>query len=402
MSTPNIRADFPILQRTHNGSTIAYLDNAATTQKPEAVLDAVRAYYSLHNANVHRAAHRLADEATGMLEQARETTRAFINAPSEREIIFTRGTTESINLVAGVLDGHLRSGDIILLTELEHHANIVPWQMLAQRTGARLEAVAIDANGDLDLDDFHNKLTLQPKLFAFNYVSNALGSVNPVKELVAAASASGALTLVDGAQAPLHYDIDVQAIGCDFFAMSGHKMYAPMGIGILYGRYELLEALPPWHGGGEMIETVSLTSSTYQKPPFRYEAGTPNVSGAVGLGAAIEYLASIDIATLRQAEDDLTLFTLSHLRQIPGVRIIGEPRERSGAISFLVEGAHPNDIGTLLDQQNVAVRTGQHCAMPLMDTLGIPGTIRVSFSLYNNQEDAERFLAAVEKATTFI
>lgn len=398
----SIRNDFPILQREHNGSPIVYLDNAATTQKPDAVLQAIDTYYRRHNANVHRAAHRLADEATGLLEGARRKTQTFLGAASDREIIFTRGTTESINLVAGILDQHLAKDDVILLTELEHHANIVPWQMLAARTGARIEAVAIDAQGDLDLADFARKLTDRVKIFACNYISNALGSTNPVQQLVAAARAQGAITLVDGAQAPLHVDIDVQTIGCDFFALSGHKMFAPMGIGVLYGRFDLLTELPPWQGGGEMIETVSLSASTYQKPPFRYEAGTPNVSGAVGLGAAIDYLAEIDMMALRQNEEALVSATLRRLKQIPGLTLVGEPRQRSSSISFLIDGAHPNDIGTLLDQQNVAVRSGHHCAMPLMDTLNIPGTIRASFSLYNDQEDAERFLQAVEKATTFL
>ena len=404
MSSPveAMRSDFPILSRQYNGRPLIYLDNAATTQKPQAVIDAVADYYAAHNANVHRAAHVLAEEATNLMEHARELVRDFINAATEREIIFTRGTTEAINLVANILTDRVGRGDEILITEMEHHSNIVPWQMLAQRTGATIRAVKVQPNGDLDLDDFQRKLNSKTRVFACVHVSNALGTINPVEELVAAARQAGAFTLVDGAQASLHRSIDVQTLGCDFYAMSGHKMFAPTGIGMLYGRLALLEELPPWHGGGEMIEHVTIETSTYQQPPFKYEAGTPNIAGAVGMGAAINYLNALPRAELVSSEEQLIQTTISALQQIPGIRLIGEPQQRSAVVSFLLEGAHPHDIGTLLDQQGVALRTGHHCAMPLMQALGIPGTVRASFSLYSNDEDVQRLLEAIDKAATFL
>jgi SufS family cysteine desulfurase len=398
----DIRSDFPILSRQYNGRPLIYLDNAATTQKPQAVIDAVADYYAQHNANVHRAAHVLAEEATNLMEHARELVRGYINAATEKEILFTRGTTEAINLVANVLTSRLGAGDEILITEMEHHSNIVPWQMLAQRTGATLKAVKVLSDGDLDLEDFHSKLNSKTRIFACNHVSNALGTVNPVQALVAAARQAGALTLVDGAQASLHQDIDVRSMECDFYALSGHKMFAPTGIGILYGRLALLEDLPPWQGGGEMIEHVTIEASTYQQPPFKYEAGTPNIAGAVGMGAAINYLNALPRVELVSREDRLIQTAISALQQIPGVRLIGEPHHRSAVISFLMEGAHPHDIGTLLDQQGVALRTGHHCAIPLMQALGIPGTVRASFSLYSNDEDVQRLLEAIDKAATFL
>lgn len=397
-----IRGDFPILAREHRGAPLIYLDNAATTQKPQAVIDAVSEYYRLHNANVHRAAHVLAEEATTLLEEARSLTQAFIGAANSAEIIFTRGTTEAINLLANVLADQVSAGDEILLTTLEHHSNIVPWQMLAQRSGAVIKAVAVTPDGELDLDDFYQKLGPRTKIFTCNHVSNALGTINPVAELVAAAKQAGAVTIVDGAQAALHQPLDMQTLDCDFYAFSGHKLYAPTGIGVLYGKLDWLEQLPPWQGGGEMIEYVTLEHSTYQKPPYKFEAGTPHIAGAVGLGAAIKYLNALPRAALVEAEDALISRTIAQLKQIPGIRLVGEPRGRSAVISFLLEGAHPHDIGTLMDQQGVAVRTGHHCTMPLMQALDVPGTVRASFSLYSNEVDAERFLQAVEKATTFI
>ena len=398
----SIRDDFPILRRTHNGEPLVYLDSGATTQKPAVVLDAVRTYYEQHNANVHRAAHVLAEEATAQLEQVRTDCQKFIGASRREEIVFTAGTTASINLVAAVLTSQVTAQDVILITQLEHHSNIVPWQMLAQRTGARLEAVKVTPTGELDMDDFHNKLAATPRVFACNHVSNALGTINPVAELVTAAKAAGAITVVDGAQAALHLPVDVATIGCDFYAFSGHKVFAPTGTGILYGRYDLLDELPPWQGGGEMIETVSIEQSTYQKPPYKFEAGTPNISGIIGLGAALRYLNSIDRAGLVSAEDALIQQAISGLKQIPGLNIVGEPEKRSAVVSFTIDGAHPHDIGTLMNQQSVAVRTGHHCTMPLMQELGIPGTVRASFSLYNNAQDVERLISAVHKATSFI
>lgn len=400
----SIRDDFPILKRQFRDENLVYLDSGATTQKPDYVIDAIAQYYRSHNANVHRAAHLLATEATDLMEQARKDVQAYIHAADTAEIVFTRGTTEAINLVANSIDGLIKLGsqDEILITVLEHHANIVPWQMLCQRTGARLVAVDIKDNGDLDLDDFHRKLNRNTRLVCFNHISNALGTINPAADLISAARQSGALTLVDGAQAVLHTSIDVQALGCDYYVFSGHKMFGPTGVGVLYGRLELLEQMPPWQGGGEMIEHVTLESSTYQRPPHKFEAGTPNIAGVVGLGAAIQYLNKLDLPALVQEEERLIQRTLSHLKQIPGVRLVGEPTSRSAVISFLLEGGHPHDVGTLLDQQGIAVRTGHHCAMPLMQRLGIPGTVRASFSLYNNDEDAERFLQGVEKARSFL
>jgi len=397
-----IRQDFPILQRQFNGRPLIYLDNAATTQKPQVVIEAIDAYYAEHNANVHRAAHILAEEATTLMEQARTLTQDYINAADRSEVIFTRGTTEGINLVANILSNTIREGDEILISELEHHSNIVPWQLLAQRTGAKLKAIKIHSNGDLDIDDFYAQLSERTRIFSCSHVSNALGTINPIQEMVAAARDAGAVTLVDGAQAILHQSVDVQALDCDFYVFSGHKLYAPTGIGILYGKLALLEALPPWHGGGEMIEHVTIASSTYQKPPYKYEAGTPNIAGAVGLGAAITYLNTLPRAELVQQEDQLVEQTLQALKALPNIQLVGEPSKRSAVISFLMEGAHPHDIGTLLDQQGVALRTGHHCTMPLMAALGVPGTVRASFSLYSSQEDADRFIEAVNKAATFL
>ncbi len=402
MPAASIRADFPILSRQHQDRTLVYLDNAATTQKPQAVIDAIARYYRQHNANVHRAAHVLAEEATQMMENARDACRAFINAERREEIVFTSGTTAGINLVATVLQGEIGQGDGILLTELEHHSNIVPWQILAEHTGACIDAVAVTESGDLDLDDFYRKLEKQPKILAISHVSNALGTVNSLADLIGAARDAGAFTVIDGAQAALHLDVDVTALGCDFYAFSGHKMFGPTGVGVLYGRHELLERLPPWQGGGEMIETVRIERSTFQKPPYRFEAGTPNIAGIVGLGAAIEYLQALPRSALVTEECRLIDLAISRLKQIPGLTLVGEPAQRSAVVSFLLDGSHPHDIGTLLNQQGVAVRTGHHCAMPLMERLSIPGTIRASFSLYNDESDVERLVGGVEKATTFL
>ena len=398
----NIRADFPILQRTSRGKPLVYLDNGATTQKPQCVIDAIDDYYRLRNANVHRAAHELAEEATALMEAARTKGQHFVNATYREEIIFTRGTTEGINLVAQILSQRIQPGQDIVISQLEHHSNIVPWQLLAQRTGANILAIDIDESGDLDLQDAANKITSNTAVLAITHISNGLGTINPVAQLVQQAKAVGALTLVDGAQAVLHCAIDVQALDCDFYVFSGHKMFAPTGIGILYGRLALLNELPPWQGGGEMIDQVSIESSTYQNAPFRFEAGTPNIAGAVGLGAAFDYLSELPMQTLIDDEATLVARALSGLKQIPGVRIIGEPQQRASVVSFLMDGGHPNDVGTLLDQQGIALRTGHHCNMPLMSRLGIPGTVRASFSLYNDETDVDTLLAGVEKAATFL
>ena len=398
----NIRDDFPILQRTSRGKPLVYLDNGATTQKPQQVIDTIDRYYRQHNANVHRAAHELAEEATALLEECRNKAQAFMNAAHRESVIFTRGTTEGINLVAQVIEGNIKAGQDIVISQLEHHSNIVPWQLLAQRTGANIKAIDIDEHGDLDLESAASLITENTALLAITHISNGLGAVNPVANLVEQAKQVGALTLVDGAQAVLHARIDVQAMDCDFYVFSGHKMFAPTGIGILYGRLELLNALPPWQGGGEMIDQVSIEASTYQQAPFRFEAGTPNIAGCAGLGAAFDYIDGLPIDELIRQEEQLVNRALSGLKQIPGLRLIGEPNKRASVISFLLDGGHPNDVGTLLDQQGIAVRSGHHCNMPLMTRLGIPGTVRASFSLYNNEADVDALLAGVEKAATFL
>ena len=398
----NIRDDFPILQRTSRGKPLVYLDNGATTQKPQQVIDTIDRYYRQHNANVHRAAHELAEEATALLEECRNRAQAFINAAHRESVIFTRGTTEGINLVAQVIEGNIKAGQDIVISQLEHHSNIVPWQLLAQRTGANIKAIDIDEHGDLDLESAASLITENTALLAITHISNGLGAVNPVANLVEQAKQVGALTLVDGAQAVLHARIDVQAMDCDFYVFSGHKMFAPTGIGILYGRLELLNALPPWQGGGEMIDQVSIEASTYQQAPFRFEAGTPNIAGCAGLGAAFDYIDGLPMDELIRQEEQLVNRALSGLKQIPGLRSIGEPNKRASVISFLLDGGHPNDVGTLLDQQGIAVRSGHHCNMPLMTRLGIPGTVRASFSLYNNEADVDALLAGVEKAATFL
>lgn len=400
--TRDIRPDFPILASTVNGHPLVYLDNAATTQKPRQVVDAITRYYLEDNANVHRAAHALAERATRGFEAARTRIAGFLNAADAREVIFTRGTTESINLVAHALGGRLRAGDEILVTHLEHHANIVPWQMLAERTGAMLRACPVTDDGDVDLDAWRASLSERTRLAAFGHVSNALGTVNPVAAMTAAARAAGALVLIDGAQAVAHLPVDVRALDCDFYAFSAHKLFGPTGVGVLWGRAALLDELPPWQGGGEMIEHVSIERSTYQRAPYRFEAGTPHIAGVIGLGAAIDYVQGLPRQELLAHEQMLVGEALAGLEAIPGVRLVGRPRERLSVISFLLEAGHPHDAGTLLDQQGVAVRTGHHCCMPLMQRLGIPGTIRASFSLYNSRTDVERLLAGVEKAMTFL
>lgn len=396
------RKDFPILDQQVNGAPLVYLDNAATSQKPHVVIDALKDYYHRYNANVHRAVHALSDQATVAFEHARDRVREFVNAGSRNEIIFTRGTTESINLVANCYTGFLKPGDEILISHMEHHSNIVPWQMLAARTNAVLKACDVNSQGDIDLESFAELLTDKTKIVAIGHVSNALGTVNPLQQIIEQAHEAGAVVVVDGAQAVPHFDVDVSALDCDFYAFSGHKMYGPTGIGVLYGKEKLLDILPPWQGGGEMIETVSINKSTYNTLPYKFEAGTPNIAGAIGLGAAIDYLVQLPRDEIKTSEDELLRLTLSQLKQIDGVRLVGEPEKRISVVSFLVDGSHPHDVGTLLDQQGIAVRTGHHCAMPLMAQLGIPGTVRASFSLYNSPEDVDRLIAGVRKAVSFI
>ena len=396
-----IRADFPLIGSRDD---IVYLDNAATTQKPRAVLDAVRSYYQTSNANVHRGVHQLSDAATDAFEAARERVARRIHAAAATEIVWTRGTTEAINLVAQSYGGSvLRPGDAVLVTELEHHSNIVPWQMACARAGATLVAAAVAPDGTLDREDFAAKLAAgNVRIAAFGHVSNALGSVHPVADLVGMARAAGAATVVDGAQAMAHYAVDVRALDCDFYAFSGHKAYGPTGIGVLYGKEALLEAMPPWQGGGEMIEEVRIEETTYAKLPFKFEAGTPNIAGAIGLAAAIDYLETVDAPAVSAHEAELLHAATAGLQQVEGVRIVGTSPHKAPLVSFLMDGAHPHDVGTLLDRQGIAVRTGHHCAMPLMQRFGIPGTVRASFALYNSPEDVERLVAGVHKARSFV
>ncbi|MFM5268210.1 cysteine desulfurase [Aeromonas caviae] len=397
-----LRGQFPALAQEVNGHPLVYLDNAATTQKPQAVLDAINHYYRADNANVHRAAHALSGRATRAFEDARETVARFINAPHSHEVIWTRGTTEAINLVAQSWGmSELRAGDEIVLSTLEHHANIVPWQLIAQRTGAVIRVVPLDERGDLDMAAYHAMLGPRTRLVSVAHVSNALGTVNPVKEMVAAAKAVGALSLIDGAQAVAHLVVDVQAIGCDFYAFSGHKLYGPTGIGVLWGRTELLERMPPWQAGGEMIDRVSFSGTTFNTLPFKFEAGTPHIAGATGLAAAIDFVMEQDRDSLASHEAALTDYLIAGLQQVPGLRLVGEPGQRAGAVSFLLEDIHPQDAATLLDMQGIALRVGHHCAMPLMESLGIGGTMRASLACYNNRDDVDALLAALHKLNDF-
>ncbi|MHA7879072.1 MAG: aminotransferase class V-fold PLP-dependent enzyme [Saccharospirillum sp.] len=398
-----IRAQFPILQEVINGKPLVYLDNGATTQKPDAVIDAICHYYRHDNANVHRGAHTLSDRATGLFEQAREDVRGFINARSTEEIIWTKGTTEGINLVAFSWGReNLRQGDRVLVSTMEHHANIVPWQLLAAQTGAELVPIPVDDLGQVDLHAFDDLLDERVKLVSVVHVSNALGTVNPVETIIAKAHAVGARVLIDGAQAVAHWPLDMQALDCDFYVFSAHKLYGPMGIGVLYGKQALLDAMPPFMGGGEMIETVSFAGTTYNRLPFKFEPGTPNVSGAVGLGAAVRFLQALDRQAVAEHEQAVLDYAVDRAHHYEGLSVIGEADHRAGVLSFVLEGGHPSDIGMLLDQQGIAVRTGNHCAMPIMERYGVPGTVRASFALYNTREEVDALFAGLDKAKTFL
>ena len=392
-----VRRDFPILSQQVNGKPLVYLDNGASSQRPEAVLQAMDRYYREMHSNVHRGAHTLGDRATSAFEGAREKVQKFLNAPSSRQIIWTRGTTEAINLVANGLAEKLKPGDEILLSQMEHHANIVPWQMLAERTGAKVVAIQITPEGELDMDSFHCLLGERTRILAFNHVSNALGTINPVADMVAKAKAQRVITLIDGAQAVSHFQVDVQALDCDFYVFSAHKLFGPTGIGVLYGKADLLEAMPPWQGGGEMIERVSFAGTTYNTLPYKFEAGTPAVAEAVGLGAAIDYLGSLDRGAMEAAENALLRRANELVASVPGMTVVGTAAHKVPVMSFKIEGLHPSDIGTLLDQQGIAVRTGHHCAMPLMEFYEIPGTARASFAFYNTLEEVEQLFTALQK-----
>ena len=396
-----IRAQFPALQQQVNDQPLIYLDNAATTQKPLAVLQAMDEYYRRDNANVHRAAHALSGRATAAFEAARERVRLFLHARHNSEIIWTRGTTEAINLVAYSWgQSNLKPGDEILLSVLEHHANIVPWQQVAARTGAVLRVIPLTTAGELDLAAFHALLSPRTRLLAIAHVSNALGTINPVAELITAAQTVGAVTLIDGAQAVGHLPIDVQALGCDFYAFSGHKLYGPTGIGVLYGRAELLEQMPPWQTGGEMIQKVSFSGTRFNRPPFRFEAGTPPIAEAIGLAAALNFIAALPDGW-RRHEAALLQRLLDGLRQLPFIELVGTPRQRVGVVSLRLGDIHPQDAGELLDQMGIAVRVGHHCAMPLMESLGLDGTLRISLALYNSEAEVDALLAALARLPEF-
>ena len=398
LDVEKIRADFPILATEVHGKPLAYLDNAASSQKPRAVLDAIDRYYCAENANIHRGVHYLSELATKRYEDAREKVRGFINAERASEIVFVRGGTEAINLVASTF-GQTRvgEGDEILITHMEHHSNIVPWQMLCERTGAKLRVAPIDDRGALIVDEFEALLGERTKMVGVVHVSNALGTINPVEKLVAMAHERGIPVLVDGAQAAPHHAIDVQALDCDFYAFSGHKMFAPTGIGVLYGKQQHLEAMPPYQGGGEMITTVSFEKTEYNVVPHKFEAGTPNIAGTIGLGAAIDYMQSIGLASIETYEHELLDYMTERMSAIEGVKILGTAPEKAGVLSFNIEGAHPHDVGTILDREGVAVRAGHHCAQPVMDRFGVPATARASLAFYNTREDVDRLVAATEK-----
>jgi cysteine desulfurase/selenocysteine lyase len=393
-----IRQDFPILHQQINGHPLVYLDNAATSQKPNQVIDAVANYYRQDNANVHRGVHRLSQRATDAYEGARDKVRGFVNAQSDKEIIFVRGATEAVNLVAqSFVRPQLQAGDEILISHMEHHANIVPWQMLCEQTGAKLNIIPMTSVGELDLSTLDELLTSKTKIMAIGHVSNALGTINPIKDMIARAHAKNIPVLVDGAQAVPHMIVDVQDLDCDFYVFSGHKMFAPTGIGALYGKQALLEAMSPWQGGGDMILSVSFAHTEYNELPYKFEAGTPNISGAIGLGAAIDYMNNLGIANLAAHEHALLIAATEKVTALPGVRIIGTAAQKASVLSFMIEGVHPHDVGTIFDQQGLAIRTGHHCAQPVMQFFGIPATARASFAFYNTFDEIDALVGGIKK-----
>jgi cysteine desulfurase / selenocysteine lyase len=397
-----VRGDFPILDQQVRGQPLIYFDNAATTQKPRAVIETLRDYYERDNANVHRGLHELSSRATEAYERARHRVAEFIGAASEEEIVFTRGTTESINLVAQAWGGKfLRPGNVVLLTEMEHHSNLVPWQLIAEKTGAELRFVPVLDDGTLALDQLSSLLTSEVKMFAFTHISNSLGTINPVAELCARARAIGALTLVDLAQSIGHIPVDVRELGCDFAAFSGHKMAGPTGIGVLYGRREILETVPPWQGGGEMITSVTLQKTTFKRAPHRFEAGTPDIAGAIGLAAAIDYIERIGRAAIFEHDSRLTSHAMKRLAEIPGLRLLGPPAARGALVGFVMDSAHPHDVTTFADQRGLALRGGHHCNQPLMRRFGLPGTTRASFYFYNTLEEVDRMVEILGDAVRF-
>ncbi len=392
----SVRRDFPILHQLVFGRPLVYLDNAATAQKPRAVIDALTGYYTRDNSNIHRGLHQLSERSTAAYEETRSKVRRFLNAAQDREIVFVRGTTEAINLVAQSYGRtHLGPGDEVLITTMEHHSNIVPWQMLCGEKGARLRVAPIGDDGDLLLDEFEALLGPRTRLVSLVHVSNSLGTINPVKRLVEMAHRRNIPVLLDGAQAAPHLKVDVRDLDCDFYALSGHKMFGPTGIGVLYGRERLLEAMPPWQGGGDMIASVTFEKTTYNRLPHRFEAGTPHIAGVIGLGAALDYLESIDRDGCMAHEDDVLAYATRTIAALPRVRLVGTARRKTGVLSFVIDGVHPHDIGTILDRQGIAIRAGHHCTQPLMDRLGVPATARASFALYNTREEVDALAAGI-------
>ena len=393
-----VRKDFPILSRKVNGQPLVYLDNAATSQTPRQVIDAIVDYYSRYNANIHRGVHSLSQEATDAYEEARNTVQEHFNASKNEEIIFTAGTTHGINLVAHGFTSLLKEGDEIIVSAMEHHSNIVPWQMLCERTGARMKVIPMNQDGVLEMNQYDGLLSKKTRLVFVNHVSNALGTVNPIEEIIQKAHAVGAAVLLDGAQAAPHIKADVQALDVDFYVVSAHKMCGPTGVGILYGKKEWLEKLPPYQGGGEMIETVSFEKTTYAGLPHKFEAGTPNIAGGIAFAAALDYMNKIGFEVIHAYEEELLRYATDQLLEIEGLKIYGLAKEKTAVISFNIGNLHPYDIGTIVDKMGIAVRTGHHCAQPIMDFYGIPGTVRASFSFYNTKEEVDRFVKAVKRA----
>jgi cysteine desulfurase/selenocysteine lyase len=403
MDLSRVRAEFPVLNRVVHGKSLVYFDNAATTQKPKVVIEALSDYYSRYNANIHRGIHALAEEATAAYEETRDVVRQFIGAQHREEIIFTRGVTESINLVAYSWGrANLRPGDEVLISGMEHHSNIVPWQLVAEMTGAVIRVIPVSESGELIMESFYQLLSEKTRFVSVVHASNALGTINPVSDIIEAAHLKGALVLLDGAQSSVHLDIDVQALDCDFFTLSSHKVYGPTGVGVLYGKKALLEKMPPFMGGGEMIKDVSFEKSTWNELPYKFEAGTPNIADTVALKAALDFVNGIGKVNIREQEDVLLMRATQQLLEIPGLRIIGQAKEKVSVVSFIIDGIHPQDIGVLLDQQGVAVRTGHHCTQPLMSRFGIPGTTRASFAMYNTAEEIDRMMEALRKAVKLL
>jgi cysteine desulfurase/selenocysteine lyase len=393
-----LREDFPALTLTVHGHPLVYLDNAASTQKPVSVLDAVDECYRKYYSNVHRGVHHLSQKATDAYEEARRKVQGFVGASRVEEIVFVRGATEGINLVASTFGrSRVKAGDEVLITEMEHHSNIVPWQMLCEQTGATLRVAPIDDRGEVILEEYEKLLSDRTRIAAIVHISNALGTINPVSRMVEMAHRHDVPVLVDGAQAAPHEPVDVEALGCDFFVCSGHKMFGPTGIGALYGRWDLLSSMPPYQGGGEMIRSVTFTKTEYAEPPARFEAGTPNIAGAIGMGAAVDYLEGVGLEAIGRYERELLDYATSALSAIPGVRLIGTAAHRAGVVSFTIDGAHPHDVGTILDREGIAVRAGHHCAQPVMDHFGVPATVRASLAFYNQRQEIDRLVSGVEK-----